>query len=659
MPFAELSPAHDLIHISTTYADQPLMLQLSGARYVKKAETWAAPLSWGTCVTLRGLFGTKLTTGPKLNQWAWQLHTQKIAPALRMRYELEPVDAQMTGPQIEALLLLDKIEAGQTLKLYPFQRVDVAFMVAGRRALLCNEPGLGKTGSVIRTLQVLAALGEDPFPAIVICPNSLKRTVWKRELAAWAPELSVSIVDGSAAVRRKALAAGAQVTIINWESTWRHSRLAPYGDIHLTDAEKAPKELNAINPTTVIVDEVHRGKNPQTKQTRAVWAVAHQAVNRIAMTGTPVGNHVAEAWPLLHLVEPTSFPAKTRWMDRYITQAPNFYGGATVLGLKPETKDELFQMVDPLFRRAPKELALPQLPPKLPIEYRETPMTVPQRKAYNQMRDLMVAELNDIVTAGNGLTKLVRLSQFACAFAELGEPYEVRRRVKLTKEQFGAYLDPDAAPEHYDGHIAHWITAGVITGTKNGFAVKADGLYITTTEMRQDVNLKLPSSKVDDLVELLDDMGDKPLVVGAVSRQLIELAAAKLTSLGITNTLVTGAQSTEERDRNVQRFQNGEVRVILCTLGAGAEGITLTRADTLLFMQRSWSLLQNKQFEDRVHRIGSEGHECIRIIEQIAPETVDELRILTLAGKDEQASSFVRDYEMMAQLLGTSTAKGK
>lgn len=599
VPTAELSLAGDLIQITTTYPDRHLIKQLPGSRFKLNLGAWTAPLGWGTCITLRGLFGDRLIVGPRLNAWSWDLYTNRIQPTTMLRDALE---IEVSIAQFESIChLLDvldhEIEAESSLKLYSYQRVDVAFLYANRRALLCNEPGLGKTGSVIRTIQLLDVTGQKPLPVVIVCPNTLKRTVWKKELTAWAPHLTVSIIDGPAGVRRKALQPGFDVYLINWESVWRHSRLAPYGQIAITDEESQPKELNALDPMTVILDECHRAKNPNAKQTRAAWAITHQAAYRFGMTGTPIGNHLGELWPLFHLIEPTSFPTKTRWMDRYLSTSPNFFGGATVTGLNPATRSEFFRATDHLIRRVPKQLALPQLPPKLPTEYRETPLSSQQRKIYNQMRDLMVAELNEIVIAGNGLAKLTRLSQFACAFAEIGE---------------------------------------------NG-----------------NVKLRKPSSKVDDLLELLDDMGDKPLVVGAVSRQLIELAAQALTDAHVTNVLVTGGQSTEKRDENVKQFQAGEARVILCTLGAGAEGLTLTAADTLLFMQRSWSQLQNKQFEDRIHRIGAEGHACVRILEQIAPDTIDEHRVEVLAEKDEQAQSFLRDTEILAKLLGVKIKEKK
>lgn len=575
---------HDVISVATTYQDRHLMTELPGGRFNRQLQGWLAPLSWATCVTLRGLFGNRLEIGEDLQNWAWKQRSERIEPAYRIRNLLE-LPADMPFPE------LDEVEKNSHLKLFPYQRVDVKFLMLNERALLANEPGLGKTGVLIRFLQVLKLTDAEPFPCVIICPNSLKFAVWQRELAMWAPEFSVQVVDGSAGKRRKQLANEADVTIINWDSLRLHSRLAPYGSINLTDTERLEKELNELQPRAVFMDEAHRLKSPHTAWTRAAWAVAHQARYRVAATGTPVTDHVGDIWSLAHALEPTWFPAKTKYMNRYAQVSLNFFGGAEVVGVNPHTKDELFAILDPLTRRVPKQLALPQLPPKLPVQYRHTPMSAKQQKAYDQMREEMLVMLDGgLLVANDNRVKFLRLMQFAAASAEIVE----------------------------DGGV----------------------------------KLTLPSSKVDDVIDLLEEMGDAPLVVGAVSRQLIELVGRKLEQLKISHGYVTGAYTPAERRVAVDDFQAGRIRVILVTLGAGAEGITLTRADTLIFLQESFSEVENRQFQDRVHRIGSEQHAAIRIIKQVTPNSVEERKLELLEGKRVRMEEILRDEDSIRYLLG-------
>lgn len=474
------------------------------------------------------------------------------------------------------------------MKLLDFQRPGVAFLVRNRHALLADPPGLGKTAQLIRTLQVLAEMGENPFPALVVCPNSLKSSTWSFELTKWAPELTVQVIDGTATQRRKQIATEADCYILNWEAVRLHSRVAGYGSIALTEKDRTPKELNELGFRTVIADEAHKGKDARATQTRALWALLQQAEFRYLATGTP--GTIEDLWSLLHGIEPEWFPAKTKYLDRYADVSVNYFGGIDVHGINPVTRDEYFKVVDPLMRRIPKEAALPQLPPKLPTAIRHTPMLPKQRKAYEQMREHLVADLDNLLVAPNPLAQLMRLNQLAAA---------------------SALVDDDG-----------------------------------------NVTLAAPSPKVDDMVDLLEELGDEPLVVAAVSRQLIELAAERLTKLHIPHGLVTGAQSGYERGQAITRFQDGRDRVILLTLGAGAEGITLTRAQRMLFMQESYSEVQNIQARDRVHRIGSERHEFVQIILQITPGTVEEARRDLVEAKGMRMEEIVRDQSTLLRLLG-------
>lgn len=597
------------IHITTEYHQRHMTALIPGASYKKDLGTWQAPLTWPTCLIMRGVFGDLLEIGDELKAWAWEERNSRIVPANAIRSALSS-----DNPMPE----LDAVESSHPFKLYPYQRVDTEFITLGRRVLLANPPGLGKTAVTIRSLQVMDKRGDNPFPALIVCPNSLKFTVWEDGFKQWAPDIKVQVVDGSAAKRRKQLAAKADVLVLNWESVRLHSRIAPYGSIALTEADKTPKELNSMGLRTVVFDEAHKMKDPTTRQTRSSWAVAHGAEYRIALTGTPVADNIGDLWGILHAMDPDWFPTRTKFLDRYAETTYNYFGGAEIVGIKSETRDELFGFLDPIMRRVPKQAALPQLPPKLPVQYRHTPMSPKQQKAYDQMRDMMLVQLNEILVAPSPLSKLTRLLQFASASAELSET-----KTRLVKK---SGINPDTMQEE----------------------------QIQVEEEYQDVLLTDPSSKVDDLIDLLEEMGDEPLVVGAVSRQLIELAAKRLEKHKISYGLVTGAQSALDRQLAVKDFQEGRSRVILLTLGAGAEGLTLTRANTMLFMQRSYSEIQNQQAEDRVHRIGSEIHDSVRIIEQITPNSVEENKLSVLAGKKIRMEDVVRDEEMLRKLLGGS-----
>ena len=86
---------------------------------------------------------------------------------------------------------------------------------------------------------------------------------------------------------------------------------------------------------------------------------------------------------------------------------------------------------------------------------------------------------------------------------------------------------------------------------------------------------------------------------------------------------VVGGMPAEKRQENVEKFQAGEADVILCSTVAAKEGITLTAADTTLFVEREWVPGWEEQAEDRVHRIGQESQSVSAVYLSIE-NTIDE-----------------------------------
>lgn len=104
---------------------------------------------------------------------------------------------------------------------------------------------------------------------------------------------------------------------------------------------------------------------------------------------------------------------------------------------------------------------------------------------------------------------------------------------------------------------------------------------------------------------------------------------------------ITGAEDSATRQMYVDRFQAGQLKALVCTLGAGNVGITLTAAQTVILVDRPWTPGDAIQAEDRLHRIGQKGNVlAVWLQANGADDAVDQLlaqkqeRIeLVLAGK--------------------------
>lgn len=587
MPHADVSQTYPgMIDIWTEYADRILIKNVPGARWKDETRTWAAPLTWVTCKTLRAEFGTKLTIGAQLNQWGREQVQNRIKPALGYRPLLEIPDED----QSEAANII-RSWRGQPLELRPFQEVDVLFMHAAGSSLLEQPMGSGKTCSTVGLVRLHEALGLNPFPILVVAPASVKAG-WERTFKDWMPHVSTRVISGSAGQRQKQLQTPADVTIVNWESIRLHSSLAPYGPHSRTDAEKEPKELDTVKWGFVIADEIHRAKDPRSKQTRALWASSRDAIHRIGLSGTPIANHIGDLWALLNFLEPTEWPSSTAYFTRWVEQEFNIWGGRIVHGLNAANKDEFFELTDPRTRRIPKEVILPNLPPKV-YQTRTVEMAPKQRRAYNSMVDSLLAELDsgDLLIAPNPLVRTMRMMQFSSAFCA---------------------LDDD-----------------------------------------RNVIMSDPSCKVDEMVLLLEELEGEKVVVFAQSKELINLTARRLEKLVIEYARITGDETETMREVNRQNFQDptSNVQVMLATTGAGGVGIDLTVAPVLVRLQRDWRELNNQQAEDRIHRIGSEHHSHVRIIDIVTDNSIELRQLDMLAGKYGNMQEVVRDADFMRFLI--------
>ena len=578
------------ILITAEWRLKELCKSLPGASWSPSDQVWRVPLSWTTCLALRSTFRNDLVIGPLLAEWAANEVATRINPSNAFR-ELETYE----GDEI----------------LFPHQRAGVEFLATAKRALLADEPGLGKTAQAIRALKMLHERGEEVFPVLIVCPNTLKKN-WAREFTKWWPEVPTQVIKGSAVQRKRQFEDPSQVFIINWESLRTHSRLAPYGSVALTRCracggqdekisetrcEVHLRELNHIDFKAVIADEIHRSKDPKSKQSRALWSASGDSKIRFALTGTPIANNVVDLWSILHWISPKDWPSKTKWIDRMVDTMLNAFGGMMVIGVKPAMQDEFYKSVNPVMRRMLKKVVLPWLPPVI-NERRDVEMSTKQKKAYEQMRDLMIAELGsgDTLTAPSVLTQTIRLLQFASSYATLS-----------TNESTGE--------------------------------IKAI--------------LDSPSCKVEALMDDIDngDFGDDSVAVSAVSKQLINLLSAEMTKKKIPHGLITGDQDEDERQKAIDDFQSGAIKWILFTAQAGGVGITLTAARRLIMLQRPWSLVDHKQVLDRVHRIGSEIHDSIVITDYVTEGTIEERVIQVLETKADNFEQIVRDKDQLLKLL--------
>lgn len=575
-----------------------------GAKWNKPHDPkkWTIPLSWTSCLALRDEF-PDVVIGVELREWALKVGPiKKWLRANRLNIDLNPSDT----------LYNQLVESEEFKWLFPHQRVDaLAIHQSGGSFLLMNDVGTGKTAAALsglRLQQIAAEKGErtSPFPVLIVAPKSMLRT-WRNEIRKAYPDVwgeehrTISVVDGTPAVVRKALEPGFDFYIVGWELLRRYSRIAGYGSTEIPEGGDVEKELNALGLSTIIGDEIHRITDPTSQRSRAFKYLAHRSNYRLGLTGTPIQAGAIDPWHLLHCIFPDEYASKTSYIKRYLIEEFGDYGERVIGGLRPEREEEFRKNFEAVTRRMTKDI-IPNLPPAI-NSVRWVSLPPKHRKAYKQMKDNLIAEIEGgTLTAQNQLVKAGRLVQLANSYGQLVIDEQGREKFVMTDE----------------------------------------------------------SPKLDAIMEDIEngDYAGHQVIIYSESKQLLRFLAARLDKKhGDCFVQITGDVTGEDRQTAMEVFQGGGAQYCLLT-SAGGEGITLTAADTMCRLVRPWSYRTDIQVAARNLRIGSEIHECINYIDYLVEETIDVEKVVRLNEKGEAAEEVLHDGELLAMLQREGVRNG-
>ncbi|BDT88090.1 DEAD/DEAH box helicase [Nocardia cyriacigeorgica] len=244
-------------------------------------------------------------------------------------------------------------ELRDTLKadLRPYQSRGVSWLRAAVAehggAVLADEMGLGKT---VQTIGFL--LGRADGPQLVVCPTSLVGN-WVHEIQRFAPGLR------PAAWRGGAVAAEAGTVVV-----------AGYPTLRMHGAA-----LREIRWATAVFDEAQALKNPRTQVSKAARSL--DAAATVALTGTPVENHLDELWAVLNLVAPRLFGHRTQFRRRFAR--PIQEGSANAAA-------RLREAIEPVLLARRKDQVAASLPAKIHTDLL-CDLTAEQERLYDQLLD--------------------------------------------------------------------------------------------------------------------------------------------------------------------------------------------------------------------------------------------------------------------------------
>ena len=284
-------------------------------------------------------------------------------------------------------------------ELRPYQEAGLGWLTFLRRfgfgGCLADDMGLGKTVQVLAMLEARRAsahAAKDRRPSLAVVPKSLVWN-WCQEATRFTPKLKVVAHVGPERATKVAALSGADLVVTTY-GTMR-------ADIAL---------LREIEFDTVILDEAQAIKNASSESAKAARLLRGE--HRLALSGTPIENHIGELWSLFEFLNPGMLGAASA------------FDGVTKRGRpSPETAEQLSRALRPFILRRTKERVAPELPPK----HEETilcELEPAQRRLYNELRDHYRASLlgrlkkDDAAALGKAkilvLEALLRLRQAAC-----------------------------------------------------------------------------------------------------------------------------------------------------------------------------------------------------------------------------------------------------
>lgn len=472
-----------------------------------------------------------------------------------------------------------------SLQLYPFQQYTIDRLKDVRSSLIGDDMGLGKTiQGIALDVERRKMSGEwENGKTLVLTPLGVIGS-WVSQFEKWSSLKVIAINNRNRVPFEEAIEFGTHdVYVMHWDALRLMPSIAERKWFH------------------VIGDEIHKIQNRKTKVSLALKDI--DATFKTGLSGTPAYDKPDDLWSVLNWLYPTYWTSYWSYFDRHVLWV-DYNGYKTVIGVA--NQQELQDKMRGFYIRRKKEEVLTDLPDKYHTQ-RFVDLTPKQRRAYNQMRDSMLAWVGEnedqAVNAPVVVAQLTRLQQLAAAHATYITEHKAKRLVTEVERE-RARLE------------------GTLVDAK-GWLVDEDGKKILfATDV---LKLADPSSKIDAAMEILDST-DRQVVFFSQFSQVIDLFCKRMETAGITYGKYTGATGAADRQNIVDGFKAGKIRVFAGTLGAGGTGLDgLQVADTVVFFDRAWSHSTNEQAIARLHRIGQKN--AVHVIDLIATGTIERKRM--------------------------------
>jgi SNF2 family DNA or RNA helicase len=454
-----------------------------------------------------------------------------------------------------------RVPQNVNVTLYPFQRRAVQFILQDDgRACLFDEMGLGKTITATMSLLDLARQ-QKASRAVIVAPNAVIEQ-WRGELVEKF-NLNPTLVTSKRQLKERMALYDEALVVLNYE-------------LLRTDLELILQK----GFDSLILDEVTRVKNWDTQTSEAVKRLITR--NVIALTGTPLENHLGELYNIVNIVRPGFFGRyKEDFLAKYTIKVSGQGWQATHPIINPETLPELRNELRKISIRRTKAQVLRQLP-ALTMQYVYTEPARNQKVIY------------DILQTGLGETILDEYT-FSASGEEGPNPFTANR-IRLYTLLREACADISM--------IAGYLRRKQRENTRDAVALRESAIFRRL--MRAVSRLEPENAKLVELKELVRDLTEQghKLVIFSQYVPIVNLIQDELNNEGTATVAYHGQLLEDTRIRVLRDFtSNADYRVLVST-DAGQFGLNLQAADVVVNYDLPWNPARLQQRVARLHRIG-------------------------------------------------------
>lgn len=478
------------------------------------------------------------------------------------------------------------LEAPIKPPLRPYQADGVEALRRHPRFYLADDPGLGKSRQLLE-----ASVGR----TLILAPAMILDTgTWRHEVNRWADDPSRFTYAPYTSLCHRETTPGEIIKVTNYQGQ-EVMALTKEGKPKRTASRSKviprPRDEYMQHWDTIICDEAQLLKGRKTTWVEALKILSKMTDRLWMASGTPISNYAPELFAPLQLLYPEwtgkgqKFGSYWRWVGTW------------------------FQVMDSQFNEHQKDIGdllhcYPECltrPAWDPCEHYERFFRdnlgdrYMQRRRDDVLPDLPPLEMQTVLTP-------------------------------MTKRQATEYrkMKKDCLAYNLDGQM-------MVAWSKSAAHVRLDKMA---------TGLGLFSDSIEEsgkLEQLRYDLSERsrPTLVVAHYQDTVSACAEVARQLDKRVAQIDGRTSKGDRQRFVEAFQAGELDVLVGSLETVSEGLTLTAADMIIFVEQSWKPSRNQQALRRVHRLGQTRP--VLALDYVTPKSVDEGKRGLLATKQDRA----------------------